>query len=325
MNLQEIEFNYPANINYFIIPLLIIIIIYFSYQKRDRIIKQFNLKINYRYKVLKTILITLSIILIVFSLLAPQKFTDYQEIEKKGLDIYVLIDISRSMLAEDVKPNRLIWTKRSIENLIDSLEGDRIGFIPFASDAFIQMPLTNDYNLAKTFLQLIDPGMILGGGTNIASAINLAARSFDKAAQSDQVIILFSDGEEHNEEGLQAAQNVVNDNLRIFTVGIGSEQGALVPRYNDTGYKRDREGNFVISKLNPFVLREIARVGNANYYFSQSGRQEIDDLINDISYLKREQLASNLIKNYTQLYQYFLGLGLVLFLFAYLLVEKKEE
>ena len=327
MDWSQVEFSELSNAVYFLIPLLVLITLVFAYRKRDRIIEQLQWGLEYKFKILKPALIVLGLGLIVFSLLGPQVLEGYQEVEQKGLDIYLVVDTSKSMLAQDVKPSRLQRAKKGIQQLIDSLDGDRVGFIPFSSDAYIQMPLTSDYHLAKMFLEVIDTGMIAGGGTDIAAAINLAKNSFDRSAQGEKVIVIFSDGEVHNPEGIKAARKIKN--TKIYTVGVGTKQGGLIPQYNaqgeKVGYKKDNTGQYVNSKLKQATLEKIAGQGSGRFYRLDLQNRAIDRLIEQISQLQKRKLGTDRIKKFRQLYQYFLGAGLLLLLIGYFLPERGEK
>jgi len=264
----------------------------------------------------------------VFSLLGPQTFTGYSEVSKVGMNIYVLMDTSKSMLVSDIKPDRITIAKRIVENLLDNLEGDRIGFIPFASDAYIQMPLTDDYQLARMFLKVMDTDMISGGGTNIAAAIRLAKDSFERTSDADRVILILSDGEEHDDASLGVLKSVTDDKLKIFTIGIGTEKGALVPVYNDAGtvidYMKDESGNHVVSRLNAETLKKLALDGRGSYYQATLQGTEIPSLINELSSLKRGKLAVEQIRRFKPLYQYFLLPGILLIMLAWFLPERRN-
>lgn len=320
---MKVEFSNTHNYIFFLIPILVLITLILAYQKRNSIIKALSFNIDYRFKVIKPTLMTLGIILIAFSLLGPQILKGYQEVERSGLDLYILVDTSKSMLAEDIKPNRLARSKKSIENLIDSLEGDRIGLIPFSSDSYVQMPLTDDYDLAKMFLEVIDTDLIAGGGTNIAAALKLAKESFDESAKGDKVVVIFSDGEEHNQSGIEVAKGL--EEVKVYTVGVGSKEGALIPAYDSqgtkVGYKRNQAGKYVNSKLNIASLKKIAENGGGKFYLASLTGGEIGQLIDDISKLKRDKYSKDKVKKFTKIYQYFLATGLFLFLVGYLLPE----
>ncbi|MDP4182538.1 MAG: VWA domain-containing protein [Bacillota bacterium] len=329
MTLNKFEFEYHLNLIYILIPILGIFMLILAYRKKERILNLMKINSVIRFKVLRNVLICISLCLMVISLLGPQKFLGFTEVSRKGADIYVLIDTSKSMLVEDVQPNRISRVKKIIGDLIDNLQGDRIGFIPFSQAAYVQMPLTDDYQLAHMFLDVIDTDMIGGGGTNIAAAIKLADSSFKRVSSSDRVIIILSDGEEQDSNSLDAVKNIKDDHLKLFTIGIGSEKGGLIPLFDDkgkekTGYKKDNGGNFVTSRLNPDTLKKLAESGNGAYYQSSLSGNEMGTILKDISALKRDTSKTDKIKRLNHLYQYFLGAGILLFVAAYLLPERRK-
>ena len=323
----ELEFKYPHNVLFAILALAAVVFFIASFRKKGKIIALLRLDYKLRFRALRSVLLILGLGLLVFSLMGPQVFTGYTEVEKKGVDIYILMDTSKSMLVSDIKPDRLSVAKRIVENLIDNLTGDRIGFIPFASDAYIQMPLTDDYQLARMFLNVMDTDMISGGGTNLEAAIRLANNSFDRTSAAAKVIIIISDGEENDGSGENVLRNIKDDSLKIYTIGVGTERGGLIPVYDRTGfsvvdYMKDERGNPVTSRLNTGVLRKIADEGNGVFYQTGLQGMEIAPLLNELSHLERDVRAVEQIKRYRQLYQYFLAVGILLFLIAWLLPEK---
>lgn len=190
------------NLMYMItIPILLLFIL-LGYIKKRKIAKEFKINIQKR-KFLKEIIFITGVVLILFSLTEPKKETGVEKVERKGNDIYFLIDISKSMLCSDIKPTRLERSKESIKKIIESLNGDRVGFIPFSSAAYIQMPLTDDYEMAYTFLEMIDATLISGGGTNIHSAVDVADSAFESSKSSEKMVIIFSDGEEEEEKSIE--------------------------------------------------------------------------------------------------------------------------
>lgn len=324
----SLEFKNPSNFIYIILPAASLCLFILGIAKKERIISVLKLNIRMRFKIIRIILAAAGLGLVFFSLLGPQTFEGFEEIERTGLDIYILIDTSKSMLTEDVQPNRLERAKKIIEGIIDRLEGERIGFIPYSSDAYIQMPLTDDYELAKMFLEVIDTDMVGGGGTNVSTAIKLASESFERTSNSDKVIVILSDGEEHNTYSIRLIRSVMDDNLKVYVIGIGTDKGGLIPVYDDTGrrvdYKKDSYGMYVMSKLNRKVLQELAAVGKGVYYQSTGTKDEIDSLAEDISNLKRETYKTNRIRRFKQLYQYFLAAGIICIVAAYLLPEGRN-
>ena len=320
--MSNIELKYPMNIVYISCAIAALVFFSFGFMKKERILAALRLDYKQRFKVIKTLLLACGLCLMVFALMGPRLFTGYARSAKTGLDIYVLIDTSKSMLVQDVAPDRMTVAKRVAENLLDSLEGDRIGFIPFASDAYIQMPLTDDYRLARMFLDVMDTEMIGGGGTNLAAAINLASESFKRSSGADMVILLISDGEEHDGEVMKAIKAVADESVKVFTVGVGTEKGGLIPTRDNAGnivdYMKDSAGNPVTSRLNADTLRRVAREGRGAYYEAGSGAKDSAALINALRDLKRDEYKEETVRKYTPLYQYFLGPGIALFAIAWL-------
>ena len=326
--LTDLEFAYPSNLVFFIPAVLAVVLFALGIMKKERIITGLNLGYTIRGKALRTMLLGAGLGLMVFALLGPQAFQGYLELTKSGLDIYVLIDTSKSMLVADIAPDRLSVAKRIVASLLDQLSGDRIGLIPFASDAYIQMPLTDDYQLVRMFLNVIDTEMISGGGSNIASAVRLAAESFKNASSADRVILILSDGEDHDQASVEAVRQIGDQQVKVFTVGIGTERGGLIPVHNDAGvvvdYLRDATGSTVVSKLEAGTLRQLAQDGNGAYYQASLDGSETAALLQDLAALKRDEYQMERVKRFKHLYQYFLGMGLVLFTLAWVLPEGRK-
>lgn len=328
--LSDLEFKYPLNILYFVVVIVAVIFFVLAFKKKERImVTLLNLDIRIRLKALRSVLLCAGLGLMAFSLLGPQAFTGYSEVGKIGVNIYVLLDTSKSMLVSDIKPDRITIAKRVVENLLDNLEGDRIGFIPFASDAYIQMPLTDDYQLAKMFLKVMDTDMISGGGTNLAAAIRLAKDSFERTSNADRVILIISDGEEHDSASQGVMKSITDEKLKIYTIGVGTEKGGLVPIYNNArdtviDYMKDESGNHVTSRLQAETMRVLAQDGGGSYYQATLQGIETSSLINDLSSLKRDMHAVQQIKKFRPLYQYFLLPGIILITLAWFLPERRN-
>ena len=324
--IANLEFKYPHNMPYFLLAIAGAVFFFLAFKKKEKIMAALRLNRRVRFVALRSLLFLIALALIAFSLLGPQVFAGYSEVSRFGLSIYVLIDTSKSMLVNDITPDRLTTAKRIVENLLDNLDGDRIGFIPFASDAYIQMPLTDDYELARMFLDVMDTYMISGGGSNIAAAIQLANDSFDRTSSSDRVIIILTDGEEHDETSLRVLENINDERLRVFTIGIGTERGGLVPMYNNTGetvidYYRDGSGNPVNSRLNAELLQKLALAGNGSYFQATAHGTEAFYLLEELSGLRRGILAEEQIRRFNPMFQIFLGPGILLFLIIWFLPE----
>ena len=207
----------------------------------------------------KFVIILLALTCLVFAAANPQVGTKMQEVKQTGIDVFILLDVSNSMMAEDIKPNRLEKAKYQISNLINKLRGDRIGLIIFAGQAYVQIPLTTDYAAANLFLSAVDVNSVPSQGTAIASAINLATASFDTLS-TQKVIIAITDGEDHEGDVQKAVENAVSRDIKIYTIGLGSEGGVPIPVYNNrsqlVGFKKDRDGNTVLTKLDEEAIKE---------------------------------------------------------------------
>jgi len=327
--LSELAFQYPLNILFALPVIAAAVFFILAFGKKEKIMALFHPGYTLRLKALRAVLLSAGLGLAVLSLTGPRVFTGFAEAHKTGMDVYILMDTSKSMLVSDIEPDRMTIAKKIAGNLLDSLEGDRVGFIPFASGAYIQMPLTDDYPLARMFLSVMDTDMISGGGTNLAAAIQLANASFDRTAGGDRVILILSDGEEHEGASVDALKTIADEQTKIYTVGIGTEKGGLVPVYDNAGqavdYMRDEGGNPVTSRLQAGILKELAREGRGAYYQATLQGTETSALLEDLSLLQRTELETAKIRRYQPLFQYFLGPGALLFMVAWLLPERRTD
>jgi len=278
---------------------------------------------------LKYVLIIFSYIFFVIALSNPQIGKKLEEYTRRGVDIMVALDVSVSMLAEDIKPNRLEKAKHEVGQLIDLLEGDRIGLIAFAGIAHVQCPLTLDYSAAKLFLNILDTDIIPQPGTAMGDAIKRAIPAFNSEERKHKVLILITDGEDHESDPLEVAKEAEKEGIIIYTVGIGSAQGVPIPIYNkygnQTGFKKDRKGNVVTTKLDVLTLQKIAYQTGGKYYLASSGEAELDEIYAEISEMEQKELVSKRFSQYEDRFQIFLALGLVLILLEIIIPEKKRE
>jgi Ca-activated chloride channel family protein len=208
-------------------------------------------------------------IFLVIALARPRFGVKMEMVERKGIDIMVDLDISQSMLAEDIAPNRIDRAKHEIGKLIDLLRGDRIGLVVFAGESFLQCPLTLDYGAAKLFLNSVSTGWVEIQGTALADAIKQSTAAFKSKTKKHKVLILISDGEDHQGEAIEAAKKASEEGIVIYTVGVGSESGVPIPMnkgQNNVVYKKDKSGNLVMTKLNPVILEKIALEGKGKYF-----------------------------------------------------------
>ena len=321
------EFGNLQNSIYLIFPLILLLIMILGMRKRKDILNVLKLRNKRRISIIKILLLTLGSVLVVISLLSPQKEIEDEEIEVKGMNIYVLIDTSRSMLTEDVYPNRLEAGKRVLTNLIQSLKGDRVGFIPFSDSAYIQMPLTDDYNITQNYINAIDTTLISGGGTELYQALELAEKSFKEIGSENKTVIVISDGGDFDKKSLDF---VKENRIDVYSIGVGTKEGNVIPEYLNgvkRGFIKDESGSAVISKLNSDFLQKISNENNGKYYEVNNLVDTSKNFVNDTMNLERKNQSNEKTKNYEKYFQYPLALGILFILIGYLLKEviKDEE
>ncbi|MCC7429800.1 VWA domain-containing protein [bacterium] len=264
----------------------------------------------------KGIFVGFAVFFLLIAMARPQKGTGIEEIKRKGHDIFVALDVSESMNAQDVTPNRLEKAKYEIKKFIDKLQGDRIGIIAFAGVSFVQCPLTLDYGAAKLFLDVLEIGSISETGTDISGAIEASLEAFarDSTSNSHKALVLVTDGETHDLETLDLAKQSKSEGLKIFTVGMGSGNGVPIPTFdgrgNNTGYKKDRQGNVVITKLDEMTLQEIANITGGEYFRGQNNLS-FEEIYKQIQKLDAVELGTRKYSNFEERYQIPLILGLL--------------
>lgn len=318
-----------------LIPALIVLYILFN-RYRKRLLEKFADKELHKFIVhsfsgikskLKFSLILISLALLIIAYANPQVGTKMQEVKQTGIDVYILLDVSRSMAAEDIKPDRLEKAKYQISNLIQKLQGDRIGLIIFSGQAYIQFPLTTDYSAANLFLSAVDFNSVPQPGTAIASAIDLAVQSFDSAA-TDKAIIIITDGEDHEGDIDQAVEEVTDNGIKIYTIGLGSPDGVPIPIYdsrgNEIGFKQDNTGQTVLTKLNEVILKEIAIKGNGKYYRGNNYEDYLDKIYSDLSKLEQAEFGVKKVTDYESRFYYFLIPAILLLLIELFITDKRS-
>jgi Ca-activated chloride channel family protein len=275
----------------------------------------------------KFIIILLALTCLVFAAANPQVGTKMQEVKQSGIDVFILLDVSNSMMAEDIKPNRLEKAKYQIANLINKLRGDRIGLIIFAGQAYVQIPLTTDYSAANLFLSAVDVNSVPSQGTAIASAINLATASFDTLS-TQKVIIAITDGEDHEGDVEKAVENAVSREIKIYTIGLGSQAGVPIPVYNNrnqlVGFKKDGNGNSVLTKLDEEVLKRIAIDGNGKYFRGTNYEDHLDKIYTELSELEQTEFGVKKVTDYEDRFYYLLIPAIILLILEFFISEKKS-
>ena len=270
----------------------------------------------------RIILFTLAFFFFVIGLSRPQIGAKLSERQTKGAEIMICLDVSNSMLAQDYTPCRLERAKLAISSLVDKLHDDSIGLIIFAGSSFVQLPVTTDYVSAKMFLSSIDAGSVPVQGTAIGDAIHTAMKSFSAQSEKSRVIILISDGENHEDDAVAAAKEAAQAGIRIYTVGVGSAAGQPIPV--DGELLRDKDGNIVVTHLDEKTLRQIAEAGGGAYI--QAGNEEfgLNPIINDIRAMEGELFSSVVFEEYDEQYMYFFAIALILLVIEMLVGERKN-
>lgn len=321
---------------YILIPLLIGFY-WWSFRKKRKILAKIGdeelvasltRSVSKKKQVWKVVLVLFAFIVGIFALADPQIGTKLENVERKGVDIFIALDVSKSMLAEDVAPNRLEKAKHEIAAFIDRLRGDRIGLICFSGISFVQCPLTLDYSAAKLFLSDIDTHLIPQPGTAISSAIEMARQSFVTKELKHKVLIIITDGEDHEGDPVEAAKKAAEEGVVIYTIGIGTPGGAPIPEFdtygNRVGYKKDREGKIVTTKLDVLTLEKIAFETGGKYYISSTGESELDKIYEEIYAMEKKELASRQFTQFEDRFQIFLGIVILLLVIELLLSERKK-
>ncbi len=276
---------------------------------------------------LRFVLLLLALFFLITGIIDPKVGSRLETVKRKGIDMVVALDVSNSMLAEDIKPDRLDRAKMAISNLIDKLNGDRIGLIVFAGRAYKQLPLTTDYGAAKLFLSAVDTKIVPVQGTAIGAAINMATSSFD-SNKHNRAIVVITDGENHQGDAIGAAKNAAAKGIKVFTIGMGLPDGAPIPMYDENGNKsflKDRSGKVVITKLNEPMLQEIASAGNGAYARANNANVGLDNILSKINKIKKKELETKHFTDYEHRFQIFLGLALLFLVLELLITDRKSN
>lgn len=276
---------------------------------------------------LKFVVILAAYLFLIIGLANPQIGSRLVEAQRKGVDLMIALDVSNSMMAEDIQPNRLEKARLAIIRLIEELKNDRIGIIVFAGKAYTQLPITTDYAAARMFLSTINTGSVPIQGTAIAEAIGLAARSFSENDHS-KAIIVITDGEDHEGKTIEAVKKALENEIRTFTIGMGLPSGGPIPEFNGTrktGYKKDKEGNTIVTKLNEPMLQEIAMAGNGIYVRANNATTGLRKVFEEINKLEEKEFESKVFTDYEDRFQYFIAISVVLIILELMIAERKSK
>ncbi len=285
------------------------------------LLQQLTPNISFNKHLLKFILLSLAFEFIVIGFANPQVGTKQEKVKRQGIDVMIALDVSNSMLSEDVKPNRLMRAKNFISNFIDELHNDRLGIIVFAGRSYLQMPLTVDYSAGRMYLKSISTNLIPTQGTNIAEAVNMARENFVKDEEKHKALIIITDGEDNEGGTDEAIAEAVKEGIKIFTIGVGTDNGGPIPVGSD--FKRDESGNIVLSKMNPAMLRGLAGKGNGKYYQLGSGKDEIRSILKELGRINTKDFEELVFTDYDDQFQWCLAIAAVLLLLEWFISERK--
>ena len=292
------------------------------------IIQQLFPDVSKAKRIWKFVLFILAFLFLIIGIVNPQSGTKLEEVKRKGADIIICLDVSNSMKAQDLQPNRLEKAKHAIAKLIDKLQGDRIGIIVFGGEAYVQLPITTDYAAAKLFSESISTDMIQTQGTAIGAAINLAIESFGKDEGKNKAILIITDGENHEDDAIKAAEAAAEKGITIHTIGMGSVDGAPIPIYKNgvrEGFKKDKNGNTIMTKLNESTLQEIATASNGIFVRATNSDAGMNHVLDAISKLEKKEFESKIYSDYEDRFQWFIAAAFILLLIETFLTERKSK
>jgi Ca-activated chloride channel family protein len=319
-----------------VIPAMTLLFLYIQFWKRKKqhefgdldLIKKLSPEKSDFKPALKLGIILLALTCLIIGLVNPKIGTKLETVKREGIDVIFAIDVSKSMLAEDVAPNRLEKSKQLVSQIINNLGSDRIGIIAYSGSAFPVLPITTDYSVGKMFLQTMNPGMISAQGTSIDQAINLATTYIDKKDKTNKLLIIITDGEDHSDAAVDAAEEAKKVGLKIMTVGVGTEKGGTIPLKRNgivESFQRDQNGEVVITKRNEEVLKTIAKSSGGGYVDGNSTKAVLDYVKNALDNIQKTEFESTQMADFKSQFQWFLGFGFFLLLLDVFLLEKRTK
>ena len=265
---------------------------------------------------------------LILAMVNPKMGTELETVKREGVDLVFAVDVSKSMLAEDIAPNRLEKAKRLVSETINKLSGDRVGIIAYAASAVPQLPITTDYESAKMFLQALNTNMLSSQGTAIAEAIELSKTYFDNENQTNRVLCIFSDGEDHEEGGELAAKTAAEEGITIFTVALGTEKGDVIPIKQNgvtSTFKKDAEGEVVITRMNTTILKEVAENTNGIFLLGDNTSEVVAAITNRLLEMDKAEFEAKQFVRFKDQYQWLLAIGLFLICLDLFLLDRKTK
>lgn len=330
------QFAHPKLLYLLAIIPVIIVFFWLSVIRKKALLKEFGdqsvvkeLMPDYSSNrpVVKLIFLLLAVAFFILGLAGPEFGSKLEKKKHRGVEIIIALDVSNSMLAEDIQPSRLERAKQAISKLVDNMQSDRIGLIVFAGEAFTQLPITSDYISAKMFLSNISTNSVPVQGTAIGAAINLAARSFTPDYKGDKAVILITDGENHEDDALGAAKAAAEKGISVYAIGMGLPEGAPIPVSGEgqKNYLKDGQGNVVISKLDEGMLSQIASAGNGLYIRANNTQMGLNTVFDKIKKMSKAEFESKIYAEYESQFQWPIGIALLLLIFEMFILERKTK
>ncbi len=318
-----------------LLPVMALLFIFEIYRRKRAIRKLGELKLvndllpelSSARPFIKFIFMMFAVMSAIIMLARPQFGSKIEDVKKQGVEVIIALDVSNSMLAEDIQPNRITRAKQAISRLVDNLDNDKIGLIVFAGDAYTQIPVTTDYVSAKMFLSSIGPEMVPKQGTSIGSAILLGIRSFSPGEDKSKAMIIITDGENHEDDPFAAAEEAAAKGIVIHTIGIGSGQGVPVPVISGgkKDFLKDVDGNTVITKLDEEILKNIALSANGNYVKANNSNIGLDEVYGEIGKMKKQELESTMYTEYNDQFQIFAAIALFFLTLEFIIMDRKNR
>lgn len=327
------KFAYPNALFLYLLLAVVLVVYFYTGHKRRSSLRKYGSpellgammpEVSAHRPQLKFWLTFIALCFMVLLLARPQFGTKMETVKRQGIETVIALDISNSMLAEDVAPNRLEKSKNIISKLVDGFEDDKVGLIVFAGDAFIQLPITSDFISAKMFLESINPGLITRQGTNIKAAIDMGTRSFTPREGVGKAIIIITDGENHEGGAVEAAKAAAEKGMMVYVMGVGSPDGAPIPGERAGDFRRDKEGNVIVTKLNEQMCKEIAAAGNGVYIRIDNTNNAQRILQKEIDKLAKADVETTFYSEYNEQFSVMAWIAFILLLLEMLLMVKKN-
>jgi Ca-activated chloride channel family protein len=279
--------------------------------------------------VLKIVMVALGLSFLIFALVNPKMGTQLKTIKRQGVDIVFALDVSKSMLAEDIAPNRLEKSKQIISRIVDKLGSDRVGIIIYAGSAYPLLPITTDHAAAKMFLQNADPDMVSSQGTAINEALKLAKTFFDDDTQTNRFLFVISDGEDHEKGSEKMAEDILQEGIKTYTIGVGTNKGGPIPIKNNNntliGYKKDNKEEVVITKLSVETLKEIANSGEGEYIYGNNTDKTVEFIEDLLLKADKKEFETKQYSDYKDQFQWFIAIALLFLILDVFLLNKKTK